>query len=586
MNESIVVNQTINQIEVIENTSTLELSTPGPQGPKGTQGVQGFGYAQLQGTQGVQGLQGPQGTQGTQGVQGVQGTQGTQGTQGVQGLLGTQGTQGVQGVQGAQGVQGTLGLQGSEGSFGGATFDYTFSTDTLNSDPGTGKIAFNANPTTATAMHIDASDDGATNISTFLNTIDDSSSTIKGHFRISQKLNSNIFKLYTITSITDNTGWFTVNCSYVSGNGNLSNLDDVLITFARTGDKGDTGVQGIQGLQGIQGTQGIQGNQGTQGVQGNQGTTGTQGTQGVQGIQGNQGLQGTQGNQGLQGVLGIQGTQGTQGVLGDKGIVAQISAPTNTDVLWLDTDEPAVTPANISVTYPIINTGTTENAIISVLSGSTSNAGVLQLENSFTSTSITTAATPNAVKTTYDLANLKNMLQTPVGYYTRSPIPSSNNIGLSTGTTFYIPIFIKGSSTFDRIAVYTGATFSGSATVRLGLYANGFDGKPSTLLLDAGIITATAINTVYQITINQALTEGMYWLAANQQSTPATSSFIGNAGTASANLFNPLLGPVNGGLSGFSFINGYLQNGVTGAFANASISTVATTVPHVYLRTS
>jgi hypothetical protein len=563
MNESIVVNQTINQIEVIENTSTLELSTPGPQGPKGTQGVQGFGYAQLQGTQGVQGLQGPQGTQGTQGVQGVQGTQGTQGTQGVQGLLGTQGTQGVQGVQGAQGVQGTLGLQGSEGSFGGATFDYTFSTDTLNSDPGTGKIAFNANPTTATAMHIDASDDGATNISTFLNTIDDSSSTIKGHFRISQKLNSNIFKLYTITSITDNTGWFTVNCSYVSGNGNLSNLDDVLITFARTGDKGDTGVQGIQGLQGIQGTQGIQGNQGTQGVQGNQGTTGTQGTQGVQGIQGNQGLQGTQGNQGLQGVLGIQGTQGTQGVLGDKGIVAQISAPTNTDVLWLDTDEPAVTPANISVTYPVVNTGTTENAVISVLSGSTSNAGVLQLEDSFASPSTTTAATPNAVKAAY---NLGNALVAPFmsGYYYRGVgFTAAVNATATVNTTYYTPFFVPVTTTFDRIVIRTGNGYSGTAIVRLGIY-NSNAGKPSTVLLDAGTVSATSVNGTFSITISQQLTPGFYWLAANSQTAATTNTYVGISFSQAISYVGQ---PQNASTGTITY---FTQSSVTGAFATAT----------------
>jgi hypothetical protein len=140
-------------------------------------------------------------------------------------------------------------------------------------------------------MYIDASDDAATDLSTFLNTIDDSSSTIKGHFRVSQKFNPNVFKLYTITSLTDNTGWFTVNCSYVSGNGTLSNSDDVLITFARSGDKGDTGTQGTQGTLGAQGTEGTQGAVGTQGTLGTQGAVGS----GAQGVQGTLGAQGTSG---------------------------------------------------------------------------------------------------------------------------------------------------------------------------------------------------------------------------------------------------------------------------------------------------
>jgi hypothetical protein len=60
-----------------------------------------------------------------------------------------------------------------------------------------------------------------------------------------------LIRLYTIASLTDNTGWFTVNCAYLSGNRTLSNSDDVLITFARTGDKGSTGSQGTEGTQGV-----------------------------------------------------------------------------------------------------------------------------------------------------------------------------------------------------------------------------------------------------------------------------------------------------------------------------------------------
>ena len=176
-------------------------------------------------------------------------------------------------------------------------------------------------------MYIDASNDAATDLSSFLNTIDDSTSTIKGHFRVSQKLDTSVFKLYTISSLTDNTGWFTVNCSYVSGNGTLSNSDDILITFARTGDKGDTGAQGTVGAQGSVGTQGTAGFVGSNGAQGTQGTAGFVGSNGAQGTQGTVGSQGTQGTLGTQGIGGTNGTQGTQGTTG------QVAADPTTTVL-------------------------------------------------------------------------------------------------------------------------------------------------------------------------------------------------------------------------------------------------------------
>src|SRR6056300_285797 len=139
--------------------------TQGTTGAQGTQGIQGVTGAQgtagdggtdgtdgAQGTQGIQGVIGSQGTTGTQGTTGAQGTQGIQGVTGSQGTTGTQGTQGIQGVTGVTGAQGTQGLtgsqgvQGTEGNFGGATFHYTFSTNTTNSAPAMGYLKFSESP--------------------------------------------------------------------------------------------------------------------------------------------------------------------------------------------------------------------------------------------------------------------------------------------------------------------------------------------------------------------------------------------------------------------------------------------------------
>ena len=251
------------------------------------------------------------------------GPAGIQGAQGLQGLQGLQGSTGA-GTQGVQGPQGILGLQGTTGSFGGVTFDYTFDTSVANGDPGTGKLRINnATLSSGTAMYIDNRDDNFIDISTFLATIDDSTSPIKGHFKITKVGSPEIFHLYTISSATPIGGYFNVACAHVDGNGTLSNLDDITITFARTGDAGATGATGPQGVQGVQGVQGNDGLQGTTGA-GAQGATGADGPQGTQGVQGTvgatgAGVQGLQGIQGIQGDLGLQGQQGTSGV-GSQGI--------------------------------------------------------------------------------------------------------------------------------------------------------------------------------------------------------------------------------------------------------------------------
>ena len=266
-------------------------------------------------------------------IQGAQGTQGTDGAQGIQGIDGTQGTNGTQGTDGTQGIQGT------EGNFGGATFDYTFTTST-SGDPGAGKLGFdNTTLSSATTLNIDDTDDNGTDIQTYLRTIDDSSSTIKGHFRVSNRLDASDFALFTISSLTEQSGYFQVTCSYVSGSASsFSDSEDLIITFARTGDKGDTGTQGTDGTQGIQGIEGSQGTDGAQGstgadstVAGPQGTDGAQGTDGTQGADGAQGIQGTDGAQGTDGTQGTDGAQGADGAQGSTGADSTVAGPQGTD---------------------------------------------------------------------------------------------------------------------------------------------------------------------------------------------------------------------------------------------------------------
>ena len=195
----------------------------------------------------------------------------------------------MQGIQGIQGIQGTDGTQGIDGGFGGACFDYTFDSSVVSSDPGTGKVRLNSAAGTAagqkgaTKMYVDIEDDGGTSIQNFLAAIDANTSAVKGHVKIINKSDATQFLLFSIPDLTDNTGWWTIDISNqaFSTADPFSNLEDVLLCFVTTGEKGDTGAQGIQGVQGTVGIQGIQGITGTQGIQGIQGIQGTQGTQGT-----------------------------------------------------------------------------------------------------------------------------------------------------------------------------------------------------------------------------------------------------------------------------------------------------------------
>jgi hypothetical protein len=159
----------------------------------------------------------------------------------------------------------------------------------------------------------------------------------------------------------------------------------------------------------------------------------------------------------------------------------------------------------------------------------------------------------------------------------------NNGTGNSTPTedvTSYFRIYIPGTVTFDRIGCRTGTTFSGTALVRMGIYNHDYStDKPSTVLLDAGTVSCIALTTTYEITINQTLTQGWYWLAWNCQTAATTNTFL--------SLTNPdIAGPsslVRYG-SNFQSQDRWVQSGVTGAFATAGTLSSNTVAQAVILR--
>jgi hypothetical protein len=161
-------------------------------------------------------------------------------------------------------------------------------------------------------------------------------------------------------------------------------------------------------------------------------------------------------------------------------------------------------------------------------------------------------------------------------YYTTS---SNTNTTLATTTTTgavsYLPFLVERTTTFDRIACKTGSTVTGTSTVRLGIYNNS-NKKPTTVLLDAGTVAATATSTIYSITIDQTLNPGWYWLAHVVNSTTGTHTFI-QVGDALPFGQMPLTAT-------FAFQPNYSQTGVTGAFATASPTATSNTRILVALR--
>ena len=229
-------------------------------------------------------------------------------------LGGSGGGAGGSGATGATGPSGATGVAGPPGQFGGITLAYRFRTSTGQTDPGSGFISFNAtNLTQATEMFIDRLDADGISVSSFLRTIDDSTNPLKGHFRISNRLNSNDFAIFTISGLIEEPGYFRVISSWVNGTTQFENIENIIITFARNGDIGPVGATGATGPQGEPGTAVYMGATGLDGPPGPVGPPGPIGPLGPQGVPGPVGPIGSTGATGIQGATGPQGPQGIPG---------------------------------------------------------------------------------------------------------------------------------------------------------------------------------------------------------------------------------------------------------------------------------
>jgi len=88
---------------------------------------------------------------------------------------------------------------------------------------------------------------------------------------------------------------------------------------------------------------------------------------------------------------------------GTTGQVLSKNSNTDMDFTWVT--DPGGDITNVAVTSPITGGGSSGSVTIGIQSASTTQSGAVQLENSTSSTSTTLAATPNSVKSAYDLAN-------------------------------------------------------------------------------------------------------------------------------------------------------------------------------------
>lgn len=386
------------------------------------------------------------GSVGPRGEQGPTGPTGPAGYVGIDGATGPTGPTGPTGAAGVTGPTGPIGATGPAGSFGGATFSYTYLTDTTDVDPGAGNLQFNNALASATELFISFFDGTATDVRSYLDTIDDSTSSIKGHFKVYAEADPDQWVYFAIVGNHYHHGdYYELPVAYSSGSvTSFANSTPVAITFARTGDSGDPGPTGPTGPTGPAGIDGATGPTGLQGPTGPTGPTGADST--VPGPTGPTGADGAAST--VPGPTGPTGPQGPTGPTGATGPASTVAGPTG-----------PTGPTGPSVTGPTGPTGPQ----------GTAGSGV------------------SAVKSTSTITNSSNTTPTDI-------------TGLSFAVSSGVMYHFKFTGTFRSAATTTGIgfTFSGPATTYCGWWvdiAQAGAGTDQRYQANATALTSTLVAT-------------------------------------------------------------------------------------------
>lgn len=157
---------------------------------------------------------------------------------------------------------------------------------------------------------------------------------------------------------------------------------------------------------------------------------------------------------------------------GTSGQLLAKASNTDLDYTWVSPNPGDIT--SVTATTPLTGGGTSGDVTLGIQDASTTQKGAVQLTDSTASTSTTTAATPNSVKTAYDLAN---------GAIAKSLVDAKGDLIVATA-----------DNTVTRLAVGTnGQALIADSTQASGVkWASPSSSKTFSLISSASIGTGTS----------------------------------------------------------------------------------------------
>jgi hypothetical protein len=226
---------------------------------------------------------------------------------------------------------------------------------------------------------------------------------------------------------------------------------------------------------------------------------------------------------------------------GTTGQILAKNSNTNMDFVWIANDQGDIT--GITASSPLTGGGTSGAVTVGIQDGTTAQKGAVQLENSTSSTSTTTAAVPASVKSAYDLAD---------GAIAKSLVDAKGDLIAATA-----------ADTVARLAIGTnGQVLTADSTAATGM-AWAASSSPSYTWTDY-----TPTVTASTGTITSTTSTGQY-LQIGKMVIVQADIQITNAGTGAGNLIITL--PVSAVVGN---VNRYGGSGAETAATGKSLSVV------------